>query len=115
MNALKNSLFANVGLVILALALVLGGVQEVQSKPKPPPASVPTEPFQIELVAAFAQGDTVLTEKTGFEGRKSFTVPSGKRLVIEHVTIAYTGPVGQDPTVSLATDLDVKELPMNHH
>ena len=79
------------------------------------PVSVPTEPFQIGLSGSFVAGSPSLTEQTGFPDSNVFTVPSGKRLVIEHVSINTSIPIGQSgATITLRVTTDVGKQSLNH-
>ncbi len=80
-----------------------------------PPVGAPTEPFQISLQGTFVAGSQSLTELTGFPGSNLFTVPSGKRLVIEHVSINTSIPIGQSgATITLRVTTDVGKPPVFH-
>ncbi len=79
-----------------------------------PPVGAPTEPFQISLQGTFVAGSQSLTELTGFPGSNLFTVPSGKRLVIEHVSVLNSLPGGQGAEITLKVTIDVGEATLFH-
>jgi hypothetical protein len=82
MNGFKNFFFIALGAAILAAFFALPGPVFAQDV-----FAFPTKPFQKEVIIKFDAGRR--------EGFGSFSIPSRKRMVIEHVSARIVLPGGQ--------------------
>jgi hypothetical protein len=89
MNRSKTYLLIAAGAAILAASFAFLGLVKVPGPPveSSPVCTVPEEPFQKQVTISFTAGR--------LEGFGSFQVPSGKRLVVEHVSARVALPNGQ--------------------
>ena len=124
-NFKKNRLVAVAGLLVLALALIspnpavpqapiIPGVVLVRDVDNPA-----TQPFAMDFDLQFPAGSSAVGFPGDPSGSASFTVPAGKRLVIEFATAICGLPAGQKCRLGILeseSGVDVKhDLAVNAH